>query len=604
MEASFLSSVIHHKRARLALVALGAFALILYLFSPSTQSHPNAHGPYAVSSSRERSPTSFHHIIPATRSNKNLCRLLLSGTALNFPSPVFINWGAKEDPDPYKVHMQKVNSILAYLDTFAPDRHDDLVFILDGYDIWLQLPPDVIIKRYYEIIDAGNERLRQRMGASVMEKHNIYQSIVFGPDKICWPENPKRFACWAVADSTLPRWAFGPETDSGKWRHLNRPRWLNSGTIIGPLGDVRDLFQATLDLISTNYTVDSDQFYFSNIFGIQEYARSKAAGDLPKDMMQYRWHIDGWGGEGHMEWIKLNEPYVVPENRTEYHVTIDYESKLFQTVAYYNNFLTWTQYDGDHSKDSAAQRFLHSGGALDEINPALPDDILSATPPFQIPGLDSTRDLNESVPAPPSHLKWSDLSLGMNIASQHIFAAIHFTPPKYWRDVWWNRMWFAPYAETIIRNAKPTFDEPYLTTRDGREWWPYVRDDSEDLPLGKARAGGGYADKGNWLGWDLLCGKHEDAVFHNTLQKGERPYPDYRPMPKTEEEIQREKEEEEARQREKEEEEKEAAEDQSSEEGGEDEEGDKAPVHTHKHPNRPQDGSGPAVWPPAAAEED
>lgn len=484
--------------------------------------------PFA-SSSRSASntiiPTYFHYLIPATRSNKNLCRLLLSSTALNFPSPVFINWAAEEDADPYKVHMQKVNSILAYLDSFGQARHNDLVFIVDGYDVWLQLPPSVVIKRYYDIIDAANERLRQRLGAAAMKKHNIHQSIVFGPDKICWPEDLKRFACWAVADSILPRWAFGPETDSGKWRHLNRPRWLNSGTIVGPLGDIRDLFQATSNLIAANYTVDSDQFYFSDIFGIQEHARRLVAGDMPADKMQYRWHTDGWNGEGHMEWVQLLEPSLNHGQRTEYHVTIDYESQLFQTVAYYNHFLSWKLFDVE-----SGQAHNSSEAAGEDAATLLPLDILSAPQPFALQGNREPALLNDNSPAPPSNLSWQDLALGFNTASKHIFAAIHFTPPKHYRDLWWNRMWFAPYAETIIRNARITHSKPYLTTRDGREWWPYLSWDEANHTHSHAesRAGGGYSDKGQWLGWTELCGQHEDGVFHNVMEQDDVPFPDWR----------------------------------------------------------------------------
>lgn len=216
----------------------------------------------------------LHLIIPATDSNHHLCRLLLSVTALDYPIPVFINWGDEEDANPYVQHVAKVGGILRYLNKLDDQYADDLVLIVDGYDVLFQLRPDVLIKRYYNVIHAANKRLVDRVRYDTAVKHNLYQSIIVGPDKICWPEDPRRAAAWAVPDSTLPRYAFGPSTDNGRWRDYNRPRWLNSGTILGPLADVRRLLSTTQMEIQRNGTVVSEQWHMQNIWARQEYART------------------------------------------------------------------------------------------------------------------------------------------------------------------------------------------------------------------------------------------------------------------------------------------------------------------------------------------
>lgn len=536
--------------------------------------------------SQHRSVGHFHFLIPATNSNKNLCRLLLSAVATRFPTPIFINWGQPHDEDPYKVHMKKVKvshwtsaavesdhgpscaesqisphslqmrrkrtslqthvtrlltlhkGILDYLDLIIDGTtsnntittQHDLVLILDGFDIWLQIPPDVMIQRYYYIIDAANERLKDSLGpggVKLMRKHGLYQSVLFGPDKICWPEDATRTACWAVPESHLPRWAFGPETDSQKFRFHNRPRWLNSGTILGPAEDVRAVFRATYERIQTMYTIDSDQFYFADIWGIQEYNRRNLSGNLPEFLAQRVWAHDGYEGDGHFEEVTLQVPEV-DEGRKEYHITIDYASELFQTNAYYDKYITWGRFDGTpvppsqstkNNLDAKALtgRKLLRDAPLDPADPPhksrgrrlLPEDINATQSPF-----DHLAAGNEAGDIP-DHLRWHDLLLGRNKASGAVWGLIHFTPPKYWLDLWWFRMWYAPYAESIIRSAKAiTADTPYTTTRDNRTWFPYIAENSAGLTAGM-KAGGGFADTGEWMEWGQLCGRLEDMVFAN-----------------------------------------------------------------------------------------
>jgi hypothetical protein len=47
-----------------------------------------------------------------------------------------------------------------------PSAQNDLVFMMDTFDVWLQLSPETLIKRYEE------------MGTT---------DVVVGADKLCWP---------------------------------------------------------------------------------------------------------------------------------------------------------------------------------------------------------------------------------------------------------------------------------------------------------------------------------------------------------------------------------------------------------------------------------
>lgn len=118
-------------------------------------------------------------------------------------------------------------------------------------------------------------------------KRNLRQTVFWGPDKLCFPLDPRAPRCWAVPASSMGPNAFGPRSGSGDI--VYNERWLNSGTVIGPVGDVKRLIDATMDEIQATYDEtfelrDSDQYYVSNVWARQEYWRSKEAahgGEVP-----------------------------------------------------------------------------------------------------------------------------------------------------------------------------------------------------------------------------------------------------------------------------------------------------------------------------------
>lgn len=145
-----------------------------------------------------------------------------------------------------------------------------------------------------------------------------------------------RPACWAVSNTNLDEYAFGPET-SGPLQSRSQPRWLNSGTIMGPARDLKDLFEATLAEINANHTTDSDQFYLAEVFGKQEFARLQKNPELLK-----RYKAVRYGEELADPSAQIMRPDANTAGlRTEFHIGIDYESKIFQTLAYWKQYLTW-----------------------------------------------------------------------------------------------------------------------------------------------------------------------------------------------------------------------------------------------------------------------
>lgn len=388
--------------------------------------------------------------------------------------------------------------------TALPSEHDDdLVLVIDGYDIIFQLRPDVLIGRYYDVIDASNTRLLERFGAAKMQRNGIYQSVVFGPDKACWPQPPDRAACWAAPESTLPRWVLGPDTDSGHLLAHNRPRWLNSGTIMGPIKDVRAIVEATLDMIHREYrdypVFKSDQYWFAEVWAKQEYARIlKGEGPLQSTKRRL-WHMTDFKGGGRTKETKLVIPKLDKEKSNELHITLDYESKIFQTMSFQYDYFAWMLYDRSNTGVLGPERLL------DDAPFNLAEDIEQSPTPFAaFDQVDEDLLLKADVP---SNSSWRSFALGTNTLTQSVFPILHYTGPKLYREWWWPRLWYYPYIEDLLEAVvSQAGGEAYGTTSDGRDWWPYV-------PQGAGGGNGAFSDEGVFLQWKELCKVHEPLIF-------------------------------------------------------------------------------------------
>jgi hypothetical protein len=436
-------------------------------------------------------PSQFHLLLPATASNVNFCKLLLSAAVTGYPNPILLGWGGYGQYNGSESHLFKITETLAYLDRLPSSADDDLVLVLDAYDIWLQLPPDVLIERYHVAIEKGNARLKaQGIHGADHGGAQIKQSILFGPDKTCWPDDERRAACWAVPDSSLPSDAFGPGTDS--WVVPNRPRWLNSGTIIGPAKEMREMFAATNNVLRRKFDEDyifrnSDQFYFQEMWTEQEIGRSMLR-DGKVDAPKLRDDVYG----------------IVPEipegSRTEFHLTLDYESDVFQTSAYYTEYLTWMSFN--HSTTVGGQE----GGMMKRIDQiVLTEDVARSRLPF------GTEKMKGSVPTGKG---WEDMMLGTNVITQLAFPLLHITNEKKYRELWYRKMWFYPHAEALLEAAKRAAAKPDSETRTIADvrGTAYVGAKGSVEDDNKTNGLGVWTDRNTYLPWDDLC-----SVYHNDL---------------------------------------------------------------------------------------
>ncbi|KAK9448524.1 uncharacterized protein V1518DRAFT_434177 [Limtongia smithiae] len=212
----------------------------------------------AVTPSETTPYNNIEFLIPMTNSHFNFCRSLYTALINDYPPPKMINYGKVYETAP-EARLYKIRGIADYLHSLSADK---VVFIMDGYDVWYQLPYREFVDLYKDMAKSGKT------------------TTIFGADKKCWPNDPASPACTAVPESTLPRNAYGAGTDElfrinpdRRYMSANfRPRWLNSGNMIGPVSVLGDIYSRA------NYSIThagpggifSDQLFISEIYGQQQ----------------------------------------------------------------------------------------------------------------------------------------------------------------------------------------------------------------------------------------------------------------------------------------------------------------------------------------------
>ncbi len=482
----------------------------------------------------------FHLLVPASESNPELCKTLLSSLMLSYPSPTLVNYGKKINEAEWDkgTAAGKIRDVLSFLSDKSKVKDDDLVLVIDGYDVWFQLPPEVMIRRYHAMVVEANEHLRRRYGMVTEGKpgdgtsdrvQKYTQKVIFGADKICWPNQAEDLACAAVPYSTLPKDVYGPDTDKGGGAFLNRPRYLNAGNVIGPAAAVRSIYNYAIEKFEEKAR-DSfdDQFVFAEIFGEQEFQREtiRRASQATQDRF-YDWFSNklGYPDSPLSANITINNMTTVGGQRYEYSIGLDYESNLFQTMTHSTADIEFITYNSstDLSTIQAAHPSLH------DLPFFLPPDLQTAKPPLSYvsPGYNHTRDADvehekslllpysetldhlpgQSIDDDPTDLEpsWRTMPLATNIYAASVPALLHVNGDTSLLETWWPKLWFHPYARAMLRRYVRSTQTPAAAAaaaKGGQTWW-----DS------RGGRGGVWTDNKVWMGWGDVCGGFEGEVF-------------------------------------------------------------------------------------------
>ncbi|CAG9955201.1 unnamed protein product [Clonostachys rosea f. rosea IK726] len=443
----------------------------------------------------------LHYLIPASGPNLNFCLNLASSAAARYPVPSILGFHGEGILDAAATHLAKLRVIQRYLDSLPKEEDNDLVLIVDGYDIIQQLPPVIMIERYFDEIHQANGRIARRFGITVAEarEKGLYNTILWGPDKACFPYDENAPRCWAVPPSHLPPDIFGPNTGGGEME-MNDPIWLNSGTVIGPVNDMRLAISATLREIDATYDEnfdlkESDQYYVANVWARQEYYRSKQAvhGEEVKGGPPTRW----------IPTAREGDPQV------EYHMGLDYESSLFQAKAFNEPYYGYLQFNSSGLNANMNVDINKQGAKFVPYLIEMPANVLSAL-----------GDLFESIGKAHAGTTLNDwirsVDLGVNYVTGHIFPLWHCTGEKNDIELTYTKMWFFPYARSLISATVKAFQgDDLISTHliDGRKWAPKNR--YPDANTLNDTLGGAWTDLqgSEFVQWEQLCGEHSEALF-------------------------------------------------------------------------------------------
>ena len=459
----------------------------------------------------------LHLVIPASETNANLCKTLLSTFILDYPPPTLINYGKNFSGDGWDkgTHTGKIRGIYDFLTNPKLVDDQDLVLVIDGYDIWFQLPPEVLIKRYHSSIASANKRLRKKYGTRAYEKDGqtprplMYsQTVIYAADKLCWPNPAEDPACTAIPPSTLPMDAYGADTDRDSQGFLNRPRYLNSGAAIGPASDLRALFGRATEKVERYGRGElGDQFVFSEIFGEQEYVRETIR--VSRQSAGGRWLTglsNALGLSKTSSSITMNNLTVIHGQRYEYALGLDYESQLFQTLTHSHGDIDFLYYNDTHTLAHVQEQ--HHIPAAHPL--FLPLDIQRATPPLAA-RLPVRTEASGTLAATPyldsisTNLSWSSIPLATNAHVPSIPTLLHFNGDKSYLSTWWTKMWYQPESRALLRRYMRSSRgsvAAHVTAAGGNGRWET-----------RGGRGGVWTDTAQWFEWDEICKGYEDELF-------------------------------------------------------------------------------------------
>jgi len=336
-----------------------------------------------------------------------------------------------------------------YLQKLGHTRDEDLILMVDGYDIWFQLKPQILIDRWHEINRKADARNLKKYGAEAAE--NMKQQIVFSAQKRCafWDE-AKDAPCNVVPESTLSEDIYGPNTDKygadNRERYQKmRQRFINSGVALGTVAAMRSFLADAEEIANVNKNFGSDQKIFGQLFGQQETRRRK----LTKS-----------GGWEAMKMLKTE--HNIEMNDKDYGFGLDYESQLSIATVFAEEDTEWIRHNG--TALLRAQMIRGIPNDQHRIH-SLQMDIAQSLPPYWTP----------SLPGIHPEVKWEDVPLLTNLYTGVIPVIMHHNAHrdgmKSLRKTWWPRLWFQKNLQTFFEVAKLQPSGP-LAFSGGRYWWP------------------------------------------------------------------------------------------------------------------------------------
>ncbi|KAM0349121.1 hypothetical protein ACHAP4_010611 [Fusarium culmorum] len=297
--------------------------------------------------------------------------------------------------------------------------------------------------------------LADQYGLSIAQAHEqgLRKILLWGVDKYCFPRERDGPQCRAVPESFLPHNVYGKHTQDRNMRYAD-PRYLNSGTVIGPLGDLRDCVDAALILIEGTWNVtfnhrNSDQFYLGKLYARQEVNHTMAitGGSIP--------NLKGTR--------KIPQFSEFGTEQKEYHMAVDHELAFTCTQCAKVDWMRNIAFDrpGHHS--------VVKGNKPKKKHPFKPFTI-------QMPGLvvSNLTKLYDAIDHTQPTNEWiKNVKMGTNITTGHIYPLYHRTCRKSNFMSRYMDLWLYPMSRRLLEAASKALGAKEPLTGgmvDGRYW--------------------------------------------------------------------------------------------------------------------------------------
>jgi hypothetical protein len=458
---------------------------------------------------------------------------------LNYPPPTIINLH-QTFASTAEREKSRLSSINEYLQNGKLVKDEDLVLVVDGQDTWFQLPSDVLIRQYQNVIADANKRLLEKYGLDGGNQQKFNQTIVFGAEKRCEGED---LSCKHVPESMLPRDIYGKET--GKEIATTPARFLDAGMMMGPAKDLRTLFEvAVRNFEEKNSQSATAQSVLSTMFGEQQLARNAVLdSSKPAHTKLFSWFGGRLATTAEEDEGAAEANVTLQDGRQyEFAIGIDYTHTLFQPFIYaaadelvplqHTDTTNLTAY----ARPDTPTPPLSLPAALQQSKPPFwtpdvtkhnPNDKPSFIQPLQI-----QKDLDNVKPRTTT---WKEVPLIQNTYTGAIPAIFHLNllekptiasrDPRYpdarahaapTANLTWSDLWYAGYERALLRQYLRSPQSPigyHSAAVGGDQMW--------DQRGG--RGGVWTVQKGMWMAWgevDGVCGRLDQLKLIFTDGKG------------------------------------------------------------------------------------
>ncbi|KAL9114056.1 MAG: hypothetical protein Q9227_001828 [Pyrenula ochraceoflavens] len=426
----------------------------------------------------------FHVLVTTPEINPATCRTVLTTAILGYEAPTIISFQDKGNKD-----IERTSSLKKFFKEQASFSDNALTLLLDE-ETWVQLPPEVVVERFFNLEKDTNTTLRRKYGTKVSmnsTKARYSQRLLFGADKQCSSDDSSDLACSAVPYSNLPSDSWSLGTDSDLANHHNRPRWLNSGTLLGRGRDLKSFAEYASDRFSESRALSKDVSPLASVFGEQEYMREIVRQNTTSGWLD--WLASKVSTSASSPNITNLHLDIVNGREYEHGIGLDYSSQLVQTMEHAREDVEWLAWNDSF----VVERVKADHGMPYQIE--FPQSLRRLSKPFT--GLklkDETFRMEAS---------WQDLSLAMNPYSQSISPILQVDTSLDDIQQLWKRMWFYPYLGSLLQGIRRTAETAHVPATSTHEHFIWMG--------GKEM--GAWTAEGRWVPWKELCGKYEKDLL-------------------------------------------------------------------------------------------